>query len=176
MKSISPSLGHKPVPTHVRTAATHLLRPGALCAARVLGIFSALQCTSSTVMLVLIRVPSSGCSGTQQPLLFVAAIATDTTDWNGREGESEGCKGPISFMYSFPAFSESTNLELSGCAFPLGLTGSTDQQRAQNVGTSISLPFSKVQAVFLQEMAADDTIIVKVRLSYETEEGKVSNS
>lgn len=35
---------------------------------------------------------------------------------------------------------------------------------------SISLPFPKVQAVFLQDMAADDTIIVKVRLSHETEE------
>lgn len=151
MKSVSPSLGHESVPVHVRTADTCLIKSGALCAACVLCIFSAHADKSSF--------PRLQCN--QQPLLFVVAIATNTTASNGREMESEGCKGPI---LSFSTFSESTCLELSGCAFPLGLTGSTDQWKAQNVNISISLPLSKVQAVFLQEMAADDTIIVKVRL------------
>lgn len=102
-----------------------------------------------------------GLQGNQQPQLSVVAIATNTTDLNGREMESEGCKGPILL---FSTFSESTSQEHSGYAFPLGLTGSTEQEKAHNVDLSISLLFSKVQAVLLQEMAADDTIIVKVRL------------
>ena len=92
-------------------------------------------------------------------------IAMTTTDLNGREMESEGCNGPILFKHSFSTFSNSTNLELAGHTFPLGLTGSTDQWKSQNVDTSIFMSSSKVQAVVLQEMAADETVIVKVRNS-----------
>lgn len=72
----------------------------------------------------------------------------------------EGGKSPLLFKYSFSAFSNSTSPELEGI---------WDGQKALAVARrklrmSLSLIFlssSKVQAVFLQEVAADDTVILK---------------
>lgn len=101
MKSVSPSPGHKSMPIHVRTTVRCLIKSGTLCAAQVLWICSAIYCISFTVVLMLISVPSSGCSENQQPVLCMVAIAINTTGLNGREMESDRCNSPILFKYSF---------------------------------------------------------------------------